>query len=62
MEGLCLCVTFPAALRLLQRNSFGEVKGAQKEFYNLEKSGIRFQTTVNTSEIVVRAVSFQIIP
>jgi hypothetical protein len=33
MEGLCLCVTFPVALRLLQRNSLARSRVCRRSFY-----------------------------
>jgi hypothetical protein len=48
------------ALRLLQRNSLARSRVCKRSFI-ITKSRTRFQITVNTPEIVVRAVSFQII-
>ena len=58
--GAVLVRHVPVALRLLQRNSLARPT-VRKRGFIITKSRIRFQTIVNTSEIVVRAVSFQII-
>ena len=52
-------VSVALRLTLLQRNSLARSRVRKRSFI-ITKSRIRFQSTVDTSEIVVRRVSFQI--